>query len=350
MANFIGHRMWIYYTYRNFRIDGDFSLHQIEIIINIWLQGLGQWLLIPMQVISFFGTQYFLILILAWIYWCMDNQVGIRLGIALIIGNGFNTALKWIFHSPRPYWVNPSVKALGTEKSFGLPSGHSMISTIFYGRISAWIHKRWVTIIFIVIILLIGISRVYLGVHFFSDVIAGYCFGILLLLIFPYLEKGMGNWIKNKSFGLQIVFFFISSVLFILFFSILQLGLITWQIPEQWLTNVNNIGLESSIDPFRIIEIYMLAGLWFGMLSGYVWMNNSGGFQSIGKIEHKLIRFLLGIAGIGILTGLFELIGKQLSKVILFPIITFIQYFSISIWITACAPMIFVRIGLAKKD
>lgn len=326
-------------------------MHQVEIIINVWLQGLGKWLIFPMQVISFLGTQYFLILLIAWIYWCMDNRIGIRLGIALVLGNSINTALKWIFHAPRPYWVDSSVKALSTESSFGMPSGHAMMSTIFYGHIALWIQKRSATIICIVIILLIGISRIYLGVHYVSDVIAGSLFGISFLFIYPLLEKVFGNWIKRKILGQQITFYFFSSILIIFFFSIIQFSLRTWQIPENWLQNIKNVGLESSIDPIRAIEIYMLAGLWFGMLSGYAWMIKNCGFQIQGSMDLKLLRFLIGIVGIGLLMSLFGLIGKQVANTTLKSIIIYLQYFSVSFWITACAPMVFVRIGLGvKKD
>jgi len=100
--------------------------------------------------------------------------------LATSIGAGITIyTTKIFFHRLRP------LDALITEKSFSFPSGHALISIAFYGLLTYIIQlnlknksQKIATVsIGTILILLIGISRLYLGVHFFSDVIGGYLIG-----------------------------------------------------------------------------------------------------------------------------------------------------------------------------
>ena len=103
-----------------------------------------------------------------------------------------NTLFKVIFMRARPD-INPLV----IETGYSFPSGHSMISMAFYGYLIyiIYTHKdnarfRSLLISLIsVLVLLIGISRIYLGVHYTSDVVGGFCFSIAYLIIFVRVVK-----------------------------------------------------------------------------------------------------------------------------------------------------------------
>ena len=317
-------------------------MHEVEIIINIWLQGMGNWLSIPMQVISFLGTQYFQIMLFAWIYWCIDQKTAIRLGMALIAGNGLNTAFKWIFHAPRPYWIDITVKPLSTESSFGIPSGHAMMSTIFYGRMALWLKKKWLTIFIAAIILLIGLSRLYLGVHFLSDVLAGLAFGISFLIIFTRLETPISNWLNQFNLSSKIVLFFVSSLVVIFIFYLINHFLSSWQIPEDWLKNVETAGLSNSIDPIRLKDIFTLTGLGFGMMTGYAWINNYD-FLKNPSNRQNYIRLVLGFSGLAMLLIFPAKIYEGLTTDIMKLGYIYFHYFLISFWITGAAPVIFQK-------
>ena len=115
------------------------------------------------------------------------------------IGSLFNSLLKHIFKRTRP-----DIKPLITEMGFSFPSGHSMGSFIFYGAIAYilihYYHRKWrkitgATLMF-VLIFLIGLSRIYLGVHFPSDIIGGFTAGgawlVCCIIMFRYYEYKKG--------------------------------------------------------------------------------------------------------------------------------------------------------------
>jgi len=121
-----------------------------------------------------------------------DKKINTAIVCNLIIVTILNTLLKVIFMRARPD-INPLV----VETSYSFPSGHSMISMSFYGYLIYLIytHKdnvkvRWILITLIsILILLIGISRIYLGVHYVTDVIGGFCFSIAYLILFICVVK-----------------------------------------------------------------------------------------------------------------------------------------------------------------
>lgn len=121
-----------------------------------------------------------------------NKKINICIISNLIIVSIFNYLLKIIFMRERPN-INPLV----VENTYSFPSGHSMVSMAFYGYliylIYNHINNRVVKYLFIgilsILIFLIGISRIYLGVHYTSDVIGGFCFSIAYLIIFIYFSK-----------------------------------------------------------------------------------------------------------------------------------------------------------------
>ncbi len=107
--------------------------------------------------------------------------------INLVLVALLNELLKQIVQRPRPegYRLIPEV-------GFSFPSGHSMVAMAFYGLFiwMIWRYEhdarlKWLKSAgFVVIILAVGFSRIYLGVHYFSDVVAGWCVSYLWLVFF----------------------------------------------------------------------------------------------------------------------------------------------------------------------
>lgn len=140
--------------------------------------------------ITTLGAYWFLFLVSTLlIIFMKDKRKSVYILMNLLMVIILNVILKDIFSRPRPD-VNIIV-----EIGYSFPSGHSMVSTAFYGFIIFLIkhsnisnNKKIIfSCLFVLLIILIGISRVYLGVHFISDVIARYLISVIYLLIFTNL-------------------------------------------------------------------------------------------------------------------------------------------------------------------
>ena len=154
--------------------------------------------------ISLFGGTFLFVLSFAvgLIFIWKRQWLGLIIWI-ITIGGGqiLNTVLKTAFARPRPTFANPLVIA----QYYSFPSGHAMMSFIVYGMLAYIIcvllknnsHRGIVTLIAALIIILIGISRLTLGVHYFSDIIAGYSVAALWLVIcisiWRYIQQRRAN-------------------------------------------------------------------------------------------------------------------------------------------------------------
>lgn len=142
------------------------------------------------KIITFFASVEFMI-ILSIIILLLNKFKKVRFLVILNLINDviLNNILRFIFKRERPIDL-----MLIEETGYSFPSGHTMVACIFYGFIIYLIYKSkyskktkiTLTIILTLLILLIGVSRIYLGVHYASDVIAGYLVSISYLIIFTH--------------------------------------------------------------------------------------------------------------------------------------------------------------------
>jgi len=313
---------------------------------NIFFQNLGSWLKTPMETFSFFGNEYFFLLLLPALYWCMEASLGLRVGIILLLSTSVNDALKMAFHGPRPYWYSTDVIGYASETSFGVPSGHAQIAASVWGMLAASIRKWWGWLIAILIILLIGISRLYLGVHFPHDVILGWLIGALLLWLVLRFWKPVAAWLKRMSLGRQILTSFLSSLVLILFSLIpfLWLKITNWQPPQAWAAYTK--------DAISLSGAFTTGGTLFGLLTGLAWFDRQGGFDANGSFWKRILRYVLGVVGVLVfyfgLKVLFGLIAPDAEAVLPY-ILRYIRYVLVGAWVTAGAPWIFVKLKLAGK-
>ena len=154
-----------------------------------------------LKFITAFGTELFYLPAILFIFWWVDEKRGLRFGILIIVSAWINSFVKDLFKQPRPFHFDASL-GLAHESSYGAPSGHAQMSLSFWIPMAAWLGrtgektKKWRRLIWafsIFFILLIGFTRLYLGVHFPTDLFAGWLLGgiILVLWFFPgsYFEK-----------------------------------------------------------------------------------------------------------------------------------------------------------------
>ncbi len=231
------------------------SFWELQTGINLFFQSLGTWLEIPMRLFTFLGEEQFFMLVMPAFYWCIDAALGLRLGIILLTSSTLNGYLKLAFHTPRPYWINPEVKAFVHEPSFGLPSGHSQNSASMWGRMAAASSRRWQKSALILLVGMIGLSRLFLGVHSISDVLTGWLAGFVLLFVFLKIEKPAAAFLGKLSLARQVLLAFLFSLLLIgIYVFIRNQVYLSWILPELWYTNSSLAGAVEPLDPFSIKE------------------------------------------------------------------------------------------------
>jgi membrane-associated phospholipid phosphatase len=162
-----------------------------------------------------FLTQFFLavtafgdvggyILIATLIYVAWDKQLAVRLAVLLLATMALNDILKLVIKNPRPFvregtypqkWAVPAKNARKLAAQYSTPSGHAMACGAFYSYLYALISNKCVRVMAVIAILLIGLSRPYLGVHYGEDILLGWALGLAAaLLAIRYAEAIPTAW------------------------------------------------------------------------------------------------------------------------------------------------------------
>ena len=171
----------------NFIDENSYSL-----IIKLMSNGMTRFMLF----ITYLGSATALIILtIGFLLLLKNKKNSMLIAINLILVFLLNRILKIIVARPRP-----EVLKIVQEKGYSFPSGHSMVSTGFYGLLIYLIYKnvenkkiKYPLIVALsILILLIGISRVYLGAHYATDVIGGWIIGALYLAFFI-------KYVQNKA-------------------------------------------------------------------------------------------------------------------------------------------------------
>lgn len=310
--------------------------------LNLALQQLSPALDGVMRVISLFGQEEIFIVVIGLFYWCLDRGLGARLLLLLSLSDFTNGLLKWTFHLPRPYWIDSNVKALSTEISYGLPSGHAQSSLTAYGYLAASLKRRWVWVVAAGLIAGVAISRVYLGVHFATDILGGWFTGALVLLAFTQLEPRVTRWIAPKPIGLQITALAAFSVILILVLVGVRSTLERVIDPVDWPVQAG------PIDPRNANLLVSDLGLFFGASLGLMLLRRTPGFEVKGRWSQRAARLALG--AIGVLAIRFGL-GAIFPAEPLIPamIFRYVRYATMALWAAWLAPLVFVKLRLAER-
>ncbi len=320
----------------------------IQLIIA--LQAAAPWLRAPMMVFSFLGTEDFLLLILPFLYWCVDARLGARVSIILCVSSNLNDLLKFAFHGPRPYWLSPQVHPAGNEPSYGLPSNHAQCAMSVWGLLGAAGTRavRWAVA---ALIFLIGFSRIVLGVHFPTDVLLGWLIGWLVLWAFMRWEAPLIGWIDRHNLGQKIVLAFAGSML-LLVIPMMGLLLAPPSDPPSWAANVALAFPPTpgalSIGPRDTTALVGVAGVFFGFMVGLALLADQVQFDPRGEWWKRGMRFGLGLVGTLVLwLGLRLVLPRDSSLAA--QTLRYLRYSLTGFWVAYGAPWVFIRLKLCSS-
>jgi len=268
-----------------------------------------------MQVLTQAGSEYFYLLFLPVVFWCVDARFGIRFGLVFLLSAFTNSWLKVVFAVPRPFILDPSV-GLAHETSFALPSGHAQGSATFWGLLAGRFRPPWGLVLAIVLPLVIGFTRIYLGVHYPTDLFLGWFLGWGIALAWFVFGERIARIVSKANIRFRII----AAAVFALGMNALH--------PE---------------DP-------TLAGAFFGTALGATFMFERIAFEAAsGSLKTKALRMAAGLAGL----ALVYFGGKLLSPgqgSSLYPLVKFARYALVGAWISLGAPWLFLRLGLGRQD
>jgi len=314
---------------------------------TLGLQALGNWLTVPMRAITFLGDEQFYLIAIPLVYWCIHKELGADLAVLLLMSSFINGTLKSFIKHNRPFWEDARLQ-LDDAGSFSTPSGHSQTSAALFGYL-AWhqANKRrgvlWIAILGL-LILLVALSRVYLGVHFPGDVLWGAAIGLVLAALFARLKPALLRRLRRLSLGQHLALALAAAAL-IFGLETLLLGVPfgTGQLyhvlyPEAW---------RATLD-----EAATVAGLAFGLWFGLAVESRYVRFTVAGRWWQRVLRYLVGLIGLAAIWLGLRLVFPE-EPLALGLALRSVRYGLAMLWAIVFWPWLFLKLGLAaaaEKD
>ena len=325
------------------------TLISIGILFVVAFQAMGSWPETPMEFFSFLGSENFFLIFMPLVYWSIDAALGVRLFFISLAGASLNQFFKLPLHGSRPYWVSTNVRAMASETGFGIPSGHAEIAAGLWGMVAAYYRRTWMWIAAVLLVLFIGLSRLYLGVHFPQDVLFGWTLGFLTLWAFVRFWAPIAARVKGMSFWSQVGLAFAVSLLMVLFGALLTFLSRGFVLPGEWFANAARDGVDAP-NPFvfSMETLITSAATLFGACIGLAWMARRGGFNASGPLWKRVARFVVGLIGVLVLYAGLKAVFPS-GDTFVPHVFRYIRYTFLGFWISGAAPWTFAKLNLTRN-
>ena len=264
--------------------------------------------------ITFMGEEMFFLLFIPLLVWSVDMAIGVRVGIAFLLSAYLNPVLKEVFKEPRPFHIDSTVK-LSEAEGGGMPSGHAQTSVMVWGVLAWQVGKKWFWGVAVALMLLIGFSRIFLGVHFPHQVLSGWMVGIVILAAYLLLEPRVEHWLGGLRLHEQLAVAFGIPVLLALAFP----------------------------SDSTVAAMAVMAGFGCGLAITHQYIP----FSTAGYWWQRLVRYAIGAAVmLGIYLGLSAIFPEAAGG--LYYLLRFVRYGLVGLWISLGAPWLFVQLHLTE--
>lgn len=268
------------------------------------------------KAITFMGNAEYYILIIPLLFWLYDKKFALRFGVFFLCNAWLNSFIKHIFQVARPPIELHKIQQGG----YSFPSGHAQGSTGFWGYLAVQVKRTWAYIVAAIPCSLVAFSRIYLGVHFPHDILAGILIAIIWVVIYEFITR------KVK----------------------LKLNLWQW-----FLASLALCALLLLLHPGG--DSPLLAGFLLSSLWGYRLETDLVNFNVKGYWWQNVIKALLGTAVLfGLHSGLkpilLTLFNNPAGDTAFYYAATFCRYFIMGLWVSLLAPLSFKALGLYKKE
>ena len=285
-------------------------------------------LTVLMRIITNLGSPIAYMILLPLIYWCVDEKKGVRLGLVILISAWISISLKFLLNQPRPFFVgyDPSLGII-TERLGGFPSNHAQTSLVLWTIIASWGKRKWLFGVAALICLLVSFSRIYLGVHFPTDILGGWILGALILCAYFLLGSRIEALLGKGGFRAGLIASAVLAFIMILYRpgeEALVPGAMTLGIGAGYCLNRRYIGFRSSA--------------FFGQT----------GDKKETKYPILLARFVLGTACLFLIFAAFGKLIPLTQHSGNYELVSFLSLAAAALWFSAGAPWLFCKLRLAK--
>ena len=244
-----------------------------------------------MQGITYLGEETVFMVVALILFWCVDKWKGYFVLAVGFLGTLLNQFLKLVFRVPRPWIKDPNFtiveSARGGATGYSFPSGHTQNAVGTFGGIARSTKRGWLRIVCIVLAALIGLSRMYLGVHYPMDVGVAILIGVaLIFLLYPILKKA------EHSPKVMYSFLAVMTLLAIAYIAFVKFG----TFPSEVHTVEEGAKLSNYASGLK--NGYTLFGALLGLIVGYTVDLKKLHFEEKAPIPGQILKAVLGLAGI----------------------------------------------------
>jgi undecaprenyl-diphosphatase len=230
------------------------------------------------NLVTMFGEESFVIAFILYIFYNYNKKSGFILFTSTLYSVIAMGVLKAIVRAPRPFQVLESIqgKRVQTATGYSFPSGHTTTAASAYTSLALIFQKRAVSIICALAIALVGISRLYLGVHWPNDVFGGLVLGASISML-AYRPLALLYDDKEKRIKVNTIVGIVSAAAALILAILLSLHV---------------------VDEVAFTDLMKVLALGGGGFLGFVFENKRVNFSTDGSWPKKIIRYLIGLGGV----------------------------------------------------